>query len=150
MTSCSPNSRYKIITKQIFIPQETLHRVLIYLFVDPKTKAATKKPVNAVKVLPGFGRRNIFTTGELTGDLKWGKPSTAPSAPSSLRGPFKHPGNSSCNVSIKRRRVSADFWKPRSNVLSKWRWIASAASPDWEVDRLQSGCRRKVKYSFKL
>ena len=32
-----------MITKQIFIPQETLHRVLILSFADPKTKAAKKK-----------------------------------------------------------------------------------------------------------
>ena len=44
-----------------------------------------------MKVLPGFGRRNKFSSGKLTGDLKWGKPSPAPSAPSSLRGPSKPP-----------------------------------------------------------
>ena len=42
MTSSSPDSSYKVITKQIFISQETLHRVLILSFADPKTKAAKK------------------------------------------------------------------------------------------------------------
>ena len=42
MTSSSPDSSYKVITKQIFIPQETLHRVLILSFADPKTNAAKK------------------------------------------------------------------------------------------------------------
>ena len=78
MTSSSPDSSYKVITKQIFISQETLHRVLILSFADPKTNAAKKKRVNVMKVLPGFGRRNKFPSGELTGDLKWGKPSSAP------------------------------------------------------------------------
>ena len=32
----------KVITKQRFIPQETLHRVLFFSFAEPKTKAATK------------------------------------------------------------------------------------------------------------
>ena len=42
MTSSSPDSSYKVITKQIFISQETLHRVLILSFADPKTNAAKK------------------------------------------------------------------------------------------------------------
>ena len=42
MTSSSPDGSYKVITKQIFISQETLHRVLILSFADPKTRAAKK------------------------------------------------------------------------------------------------------------
>ena len=42
MINASPESSYKIITKQIFIPQETSHRVPIYLFVDPKLKRQQK------------------------------------------------------------------------------------------------------------
>ena len=63
MTSSSPDGSYKVITKQIFISQETLHRVLILSFADPITRAAKK----ACKRYGG-------TTGVWTADQisKWG------------------------------------------------------------------------------
>ena len=146
MTSSSPESSYKIITKQIFIPQETLHRVLIFSFADRKTKPKTTHCEGSTWVWTG---EHISKWGA-DWWLEVGKPFPAPSAPSTLRAPSKHPGNSSCNVSIKRKSVSADFYKPRSNILSKWRWIASAESQSWEVERHQIGCRHKVKCYFKL
>ena len=83
------DSSYKVITKQIFISQETLHRVLILSFADPKTNAAKK----ACKRYEG-------TTGVWTAEQisKWGadwwlEVGEALPSPPQLRRPCEAPPN---------------------------------------------------------